>query len=360
MAGWQGWHVAGSFAAGAAAAAAVRALLRHRALSGAAALATDSRWGEADALQQFLLHIAPKLDGSAHKGQAGRIGVLGGSKDYTGAPYYTGQAALSVGADLLYLFTAEEACNPIKSYSPELMVTPVYSAKWPEGEERGVEAMVAAVVETLPRLHSLVIGPGLGRDEAVLRAVGQILLAAKERQLPIVIDADGLWLVTQQPELVRGCASVILTPNKIEFARLREALGIGAEGSAEDTLKAVCAALGGVTVLQKGPVDLISDGGGLLSCDMPGGPRRSGGLGDVLAGTLGIVNAWASMAAADGAGDDAPWAGQERLWAAWAACAIVRASCGAAFARHRRATTAVHVLEELGAVFEGHCPAAAL
>ena len=73
--------------------------------------------------------------------------------------------------------------------------------------------MVSLVVSMLPRLHSLVIGPGLGRDESVLEAVGQIILAARERDLPLVIDADGLWLVTERPELVRGCKTVILTPN---------------------------------------------------------------------------------------------------------------------------------------------------
>ena len=57
--------------------------------------------------------------------------------------------------------------------------------------------MVSLVVSMLPRLHSLVIGPGLGRDETVLAAVGQIILAARERGLPMVIDADGLFLVTE-------------------------------------------------------------------------------------------------------------------------------------------------------------------
>ena len=65
----------------------------------------------------LLLDIAPPLDGSAHKGQAGRVGVLGGSVDYAGAPYYAGMAALRVGAELLYLLTAEEATGPIKSYT---------------------------------------------------------------------------------------------------------------------------------------------------------------------------------------------------------------------------------------------------
>lgn len=106
----------------------------------------------------------------------------------------------------------------------------------------------------------------------------------------------------------------------------------------------MCRELGGVAILQKGAVDLISDGEHLLRCDVEGGPRRSGGLGDILAGTLGIVYAWAAMAAAadkrerDGSAEDAS-AGQEHLWAALAACSIARSSCRSAFAREKRATT---------------------
>jgi hypothetical protein len=156
---WTSWHVLGGFGLGAAAAVGVREALERRAAQQARRRASD--------VGRFLLRIAPRLDGRAHKGQAGRVGVLGGSKDYTGAPYYAGQAALTVGADLLYLFTAEEACGAIKSYSPELMVTSVYSARWPEGLQAGEDAMVEAVVAQLPRLHSLVVGPGLGRDPVV-------------------------------------------------------------------------------------------------------------------------------------------------------------------------------------------------
>ena len=133
------------------------------------------------------------------------------------------------------------------------------------------------------------------------------------------------------------------------------AAGSGSEEH-EATLKRVCRELGGITILQKGAVDLISNGEALLRCDVSGGPRRSGGLGDILAGTLGIVTAWTRMGSSD---SDAgkPWAGQEQLWAALAACSITRSSCGVAFAKHKRSTTAVHVLAELGEVFEGYCPA---
>lgn len=54
--------------------------------------------------------------------QLGRVGVLGGSKDYTGAPFFASMSALRMGADLAYVLTAEEAAPALKAYSPELMV----------------------------------------------------------------------------------------------------------------------------------------------------------------------------------------------------------------------------------------------
>lgn len=91
----------------------------------------ESAWYSADAqlrkraLQECIL----PLSSSSYKGSSGRVGVLGGSARYTGAPYYASMAALKVGADLAFCFCAEEASIPIKCYSPELMVAPIYSAK---------------------------------------------------------------------------------------------------------------------------------------------------------------------------------------------------------------------------------------
>ena len=69
------------------------------------------------------------LSETSHKGSSGRVGVLGGSLRYTGAPYYAAMASLKAGADLAFVFCAKEAAIPIKCYSPELMVQPVYSAE---------------------------------------------------------------------------------------------------------------------------------------------------------------------------------------------------------------------------------------
>eukprot|EP00971_Amphidinium_carterae_P217462 4316932-Amphidinium_carterae.3 len=91
-------------------------------------------------------------------------------------------------------------------------------------QRRKACAEVKKVVAVLPRLHCLVIGPGLGREDNVLAAVAQVIEAARATHLPLVIDADGLWLIQSRPELVRGYAEAVLTPNKAEYPRLAKAL----------------------------------------------------------------------------------------------------------------------------------------
>jgi ATP-dependent NAD(P)H-hydrate dehydratase len=85
-------------------------------------------WKESDMRQEAVDKCVLPLTLAGHKGSSGRIGVLGGSARYTGAPFYAALASLKVGADLAFCFCADEASIPIKSYSPELVVIPVYKA----------------------------------------------------------------------------------------------------------------------------------------------------------------------------------------------------------------------------------------
>ena len=76
------------------------------------------------AMEKYILPLSPE----SYKGSSGRVGVLGGSARYTGAPFYAAMASLKAGADLAFVFCAQEASLPIKCYSPELMVAPIYKA----------------------------------------------------------------------------------------------------------------------------------------------------------------------------------------------------------------------------------------
>lgn len=128
-----------------------------------------------DAISSIASKIVPPLTSKSYKGQMGKVGVLGGSRDYTGAPFYAASAALKFGADLSYVYCAEEAAIPIKSYSPELMVTPFYSATSHMDRE--------IVPSAFSRMNTLVIGPGLGRDPQVSERVEYIIRQAISNNL---------------------------------------------------------------------------------------------------------------------------------------------------------------------------------
>ena len=121
--------------------------------------------------------------------------------------------------------------------------------------------------------------------------------------MPFVLDADGLLLVIQNPDLVKGYKECILTPNVVEFGRLAKALGVQVPTSqnqndekelskASEACEKLSRALGGVTIIQKGPKDVISNGVTSIISDLRGGLKRSGGQGDTLTGSLGTLMAW--------------------------------------------------------------------
>lgn len=167
-------------------------------------------------------------------------------------------------------------------------------------------ALAGPIIAMLSRLHALVIGPGLGRDGVTLKVVAEVIKEARARSIPFVLDADGLLIVAQDPGLVKGYKDCILTPNVVEFGRLAKALGVKVVSQAEiaqggngdtiskasDECEQLSRALGGVTIIQKGPQDLISNGVTSIISDNKGGLKRSGGQGDTLTGSLGTFLAW--------------------------------------------------------------------
>lgn len=76
----------------------------------------------------------------------------------------------------------------------------------------------------ISRLHVIVVGPGLGREERT-QSIGRLALeTAKAQEKYVVIDADGLWLIQNEPHLVQGYKRAVLTPNVVEFKRLCDSM----------------------------------------------------------------------------------------------------------------------------------------
>lgn len=255
------------------------------------------------------------------------------------------------------VFCTAPAANVIKTYSPNLMVHPIMRETSQVSDPHPPPAELASpIISMLSTLHVLVIGPGLGRDALMQATVAAVIRAAREKNTPLVLDADALWLIQNQPDLVRNYHECILTPNVVEFARLAKAVGLG-EDELPDTGEAGCKklaeALGGVVVVRKGAVDWISNGEQTIVDDAEGGRKRSGGQGDTLTGSIGTMLAWRH-------------AYHEKLWdaegdfdrreslmlAAWGGSAITRECSRLAFAKHGRSLQASDLTEEVAVSFE--------
>ncbi|KAI9831364.1 MAG: hypothetical protein M1826_003537 [Phylliscum demangeonii] len=238
--------------------------------------------------------MIPPLLEKFHKGQMGRVAVIGGSEDYTGAPYFSAMASARLGADMSHVICEPQASVVIKSYSPNLMVHPYMRQSHHATAAETGSSVSAKVIELLARIHVLVIGPGLGRDPLMLDTCARVINAARRLQMPFVLDADGLYLAQTRPELVHGYRQCILTPNVTEFARLARSQNIDASQPDDhpDLCPQLARALGGVTIIQKGARDLISDGDRTYISDREGGRKRSGGQGDTLTGCLATFLAW--------------------------------------------------------------------
>ncbi|KAG2164906.1 H-hydrate dehydratase [Aureobasidium pullulans] len=236
--------------------------------------------------------IIPPMLESFHKGQLGRVAVIGGSEDYTGAPYFSGMASAKLGADMSHVICEPGAGQVIKTYSPNLMVHPYMRQSKNMKEGENIDNISKTVTDMLSRLHVVVIGPGLGRDEAMQETCARVIQEARKQGIPFIVDADGLFIIQNRPELVQGCTECILTPNIVEFGRLAKAQGIDANGDPSKLCEELAKKFGGPTIIQKGAKDYISNGKHTFVNDNEGGLKRSGGQGDTLTGSLATLLAY--------------------------------------------------------------------
>ncbi|EJP70523.1 carbohydrate kinase [Beauveria bassiana ARSEF 2860] len=265
------------------------------------AISSSSMSATTTAVLSKVRRMIPPMLEKFHKGQLGRVAVIGGSQDYTGAPYFSAMASARLGCDMSHVICTPAAGAVIKTYSPNLMVHPLMRQSSSEANESavskestGADKIASPIVDMLARLHVLVIGPGLGRDPLMLDTVEHVIRAAKAKDIPIVLDADALQLVQRDLCLIKGYSQAVLTPNVVEFDRLWKAVGIDDSRSESETqrVEALANALGGVTIIQKGQQDHISNGKVSLTNDIQGGRKRSGGQGDTLTGSVATFLAW--------------------------------------------------------------------
>nr|QNO58197.1 ATP-dependent (S)-NAD(P)H-hydrate dehydratase [Methanosarcinales archaeon ANME-1 ERB7] len=222
------------------------------------------------------VRIVAKRKASSHKGDNGRVLIVGGGP-FFGAPTLAALAALHAGADWVTIAAPKSVSSIIASISPNLIVQPLSS-------EILVEKDVPVVSNLIKKHDVVVIGMGLGAEEATKKAVGMIIEAAKN----VVVDADGFYGL----HLPLKDKHVIVTPHAGEFSKMGGKEGrveVPPEANTEERIEFVkeFSKLNKVVTLMKGPSDIISDGVRVKLTRKGNAGMTVGGTGDVLAGIAG-------------------------------------------------------------------------
>ncbi len=216
----------------------------------------------------------PRRDPLTHKGDHGKILIAGGSVGYTGAPNLAARAAVRAGAGLVYLGGPEAVWSVCAVKNDEAMPFPLPC----DGEGRLTADALPILRERWSGCGVLALGPGMGRSDGT-----RALTRAVVREYPglLVLDADALWAVSEEPEiLTKAAGRVIVTPHQGEFRRM------GGELTGERLCDAgVFARKYGCVTLLKGHRSVIAFPEGEAYIIAAGNPGMAkGGSGDVLTG----------------------------------------------------------------------------
>ncbi|RJQ47789.1 MAG: NAD(P)H-hydrate dehydratase [Gammaproteobacteria bacterium] len=239
----------------------------------------------------------------SHKGDYGRVLVIGGDHGMAGAARLAAEAAARVGAGLVYVATRAAHASYISAQRPELLCYGVENAE--------------QLQPLLEKADVIAIGPGLGQSPWAL----ELFNAALRTSLPLIVDADALTLLAQHP-----CARAnwILTPHPGEAGRLLNCAGSVIQRDRYHAVRELQAKHGGVAVL-KGAGTLIAAESAPVGVCTAGNPgMASAGMGDVLTGVMAGLSAQ-GMTLADAArlgvslhaqaGDEAAQRGERGLLA---------------------------------------------
>jgi hydroxyethylthiazole kinase-like uncharacterized protein yjeF len=213
----------------------------------------------------------------AHKGDSGRVLLVGGSEVFSGAPVLMSMAALRTGVDLAFTASPEKTAHDIASLSPDLICVKLEGSHLNPNNVDSLKDYVRAV-------DAVVMGPGLGLHEETKQFVEDFVRVVEKAGKPLLLDADGLKAFGEFKRRLK--VPLVLTPHAGEYAVLTgKRLPDDVPGRVS-YVKETAAELGAV-VLLKGAVDIVSDGSKVKLNFTGNAGMTVGGTGDVLSGIVG-------------------------------------------------------------------------
>ncbi len=222
----------------------------------------------------------PERRAYSNKGTYGRVLVIAGSKEITGAAYLCTKAAYQMGVGLVKLLSEKECVACVRTQLPEALMSCLE-------ESRGVQK--AQIEKEIGWADVVVAGPGIGISTEKRQMLDWIIKAAKTQKKPLLLDADALNLLAEDEKEVWSAslpAGTVLTPHLKELSRLEKRTVAQIAGELIDTAKQ-CTYNNELVYVIKDARTLVASGSEIYintsGCD----GMATGGSGDVLAGVIG-------------------------------------------------------------------------
>lgn len=229
---------------------------------------------------ELIRSILPERKPNTHKGNYGRVLILAGSADYTGASVLCARGCAGVGAGLITVLVPEKIYPVVAKKLTQQIVVPL-----PTGENKfhSIDAF-NEIEKYLSRCDALAIGPGLGQKKETQELIIKILQIYKK---PMVIDADGLNIISENASRIKKLnPNIAITPHPGELSRLLKTDTTEIQNNRLNSALKSSNIFNCATVL-KGQNTIITDSNGKFSINPTGNSGMAkGGMGDILTGMI--------------------------------------------------------------------------
>lgn len=226
----------------------------------------------------FLSHW-PTRDPNSHKGMNGRLLVIGGSDEFTGAPLLSGLSALRAGIDTVRVAIPETIRDILASQTKDLLL---FSLRSETHSPKHIKVLKDLAIK---RHDSVVIGMGLSNKPQAYKFVREYVKQIRDQDVQIILDADAIRAFRDSTDVLKDSGAII-TPHKAEFRHMLKEDIPHEFNDLINFTEGVASRLG-ITVVLKGRIDIITNGTRTM-LNKTGHPGMTvGGTGDVLAGLIG-------------------------------------------------------------------------
>ena len=223
--------------------------------------------------EDILTKVIKKRPSNSHKGNYGRVLLIGGSENYGGAIIMAAEAALNSGAGLISVATHAVNLDALHARNPEVMFI--------DWRDRNL-------VNLMKKMDVIVCGPGLGSGTFTRQLMSTICQNVSQNQI-LILDASALDMISQDAKLIpTQVGLVVITPHQMEWQRLSQIrIPYQTDSANLNALKKIFPTQNAVLVLKSNHTHIYTKANQIFVNPLGNPGMATGGMGDTLAGIIG-------------------------------------------------------------------------